>query len=151
MRESFGGAFMIKLVLVFIVLYISFMAIAVNYAKTFRVKNNVINMLEQNQFQLNDEFGIIDDYLWKVPYNVNDGSTDNSIPSHCNNVGFGNRVSNTILTTNGVCIEQELPKNNTSNSFYYKVTAYISIKLPLFKISMIIPISGETKTITIIN
>ena len=57
MRESFGGAFMLKLVIVFIVVYISFMAVAINYAKAFRVKNNVINILEQHQFSIDDDFG----------------------------------------------------------------------------------------------
>ena len=35
MRESFGGAFMLKVAIVFIVIYVSFMAIAINYAKAY--------------------------------------------------------------------------------------------------------------------
>ena len=43
---------MIKLVLIFIVIYVSFMAVAINYAKAFRVKNEVINIIEQIQEEL---------------------------------------------------------------------------------------------------
>ena len=38
MRDAFGGAFMIKLFLVFLAIYIGFTAVAVNYAKAFKVK-----------------------------------------------------------------------------------------------------------------
>ncbi len=49
MRDAFGGSFMIKLLIVFIVLYISFTAIALNYAKAFKVKNKVIQYIEDNE------------------------------------------------------------------------------------------------------
>lgn len=145
MRESFGGAFMIKLVLVFIVIYVSFMAVAVNYAKAFRIKNNVINILEQSQFQLGDSITGIDDYLASVPYNLNGNS---SVSSHCNDVSFGNVDKNqkTILTERGVCIVQK--SNTGDNRVYYRVTSYISIEFPFFDIYMTLPISGETKMIT---
>ncbi len=47
MRESIGGAFLLKLMVVFIVLYNSLLAIAVNYAIAFRVKSQIVNLLEQ--------------------------------------------------------------------------------------------------------
>ena len=49
MRDAFGGAFMIKLFLVFIIIYVGFTAIALNYAKAFKVKNKVIEYLEDNE------------------------------------------------------------------------------------------------------
>ena len=144
MRESFGGAFMIKLVLIFIVIYITFMAVAIDYAKVFRVKNNVINILEQNQFLIGDSFDAIDDYLNGVPYNENG---NNSVKSNCDSTEFGAiKNNNTLLTTNGVCIKQS---GDNTNGIYYKVTAYISIEFPFFDLYFTIPISGETKIISI--
>ena len=49
MRDAFGGAFMIKLFLVFIFIYIGFTAVALNYAKAFKVKNKVIDYLENSE------------------------------------------------------------------------------------------------------
>ena len=46
MREAIGGALLIKLVMFFIVIYTCFLAIAVNYSITFRVKNQIINLIE---------------------------------------------------------------------------------------------------------
>lgn len=143
MRESFGGTFMIELILVFIVIYITFMAVAVEYAKVFRVKNQVINMLEQSQFKIGDDFGDIDAYLAKVPYNKNGIK---AISDNCNNLEFGskNDADSLVLTERGVCIEGH---PDLSGNTYFKVTTYISVDFPFFNISMILPISGETKTI----
>ena len=49
MRDAFGGVFMIRLFLVFIVIYVAFTAISLNYAKAFRVKNKVIDFVETNE------------------------------------------------------------------------------------------------------
>ena len=47
MRDAFGGTFMIMVFLVFIMVYICFTAVALNYAKAFKVKNAVIDFLEE--------------------------------------------------------------------------------------------------------
>jgi len=129
MRESFGGAFMIKLVLVFIIIYVSFMAVAVNYAKAFRVKNQIINILEQNQYSGPGDsktLNLVERYLASAHYHV-DGVTcpsDNSLAAY------------------GVCIEGA----SGGSMAHYMVYTYISIDFPFFGIRMRLPIRGETKT-----
>lgn len=49
MRDAFGGSFMIMIFLVFIMIYICFTAVALNYAKAFKVKNTIIDYLEDNE------------------------------------------------------------------------------------------------------
>ena len=49
MRDAFGGAFSIKLMLIFLMLYVAFICVALNYARAFRVKNRIINIIEQNE------------------------------------------------------------------------------------------------------
>lgn len=51
MRDAFGGVFMMRLFLVFIVVYVGFGAISFNYAKSFKVKNKVIDLVELSQVQ----------------------------------------------------------------------------------------------------
>ena len=50
MRDAIGGTFMLRILIIFIVLYIVFMCFAVSYAKTFRLKNKVIDILEQQGY-----------------------------------------------------------------------------------------------------
>lgn len=145
MRDAFGGTFVIKLILIFIVIYISFMAIAMQYAKTFRVKNLIINKLEQSQYDgsLEDEDVLIEisDTLGQIPYNINDIGTNT-----CNGEKQRFITSETGTSSSaggGFCLEQK----GTPNKPYYKVTTYIVASLPLFGINITIPISGETKII----
>lgn len=80
MRDAFGGTFMIKLFLVFIAIYIGFTAIALNYAKAFKVKNKIIEYLESSEISnlasvTSDQKEAIDEFvnaeiLEKMKYNV---------------------------------------------------------------------------------
>ena len=47
MRDAFGGVFMMRLMLVFIVVFVGFGAVSLNYAKAFSIKNRVIDVIEQ--------------------------------------------------------------------------------------------------------
>ena len=58
MRDAFGGSFMIKVILVFIFIYVGFIAIALNYAKGFRLKNAIMDYLEDNQIVLKDTYAL---------------------------------------------------------------------------------------------
>lgn len=49
MRESVGGTLLLQIVLIFLTVYIGFMAIVINYGKVFRYKNAIINNIEQNE------------------------------------------------------------------------------------------------------
>ena len=54
MRDAFGGLFMLRLLLVFIFIYLVFAAISYNYAQAFRLKNSLITYLEeQDVFDFN--------------------------------------------------------------------------------------------------
>lgn len=149
MREAFGGTFTIKLMLIFLAIYIAFIAVALNYAKAFRVKNRIIDIIEQNE-GINDSdytdtkegsvIGSINTYLNTVSYYVNlaDIKNSNTDNVHCYDRGY--------------CIEETSGLTNDGvTSKYYKVTTYININLPFFKLNFNVPITGETRKIERIN
>ena len=148
MRDAFGGTFMIKLGLIFLVVYVSFMAVAINYAKAFRVKNQVINIIEQYKYN-GETTGIaideINSYLAGVPYNF--GNND-EVKETCANISGDD--DNYIFTQNGACIIPKGTMGNFGNSSrYYKVITFIDIDFNFFDIHLTVPISGETKVIYI--
>ena len=49
MRDAFGGSFMIRIFLIFILVYILLTAVVLNYAKAYRAKNLVVSYLEENE------------------------------------------------------------------------------------------------------
>ena len=129
MREAIGGALLIKLVMFFIVIYICFLAIAINYSITFRVKNQIINLLEAYEsYDLAKES--IEDYIANVGYyRVSTGSMSVGTGSKCNG---------------GYCIEELTSVRGT----YYKVTTYVSFDFPLIGEITNFPVSGETRVIS---
>ncbi|MDD2203395.1 MAG: hypothetical protein PHD78_03325 [Bacilli bacterium] len=123
MRESVGATFLIKIMVVFIVLYNSMLAIAVNYAMVFRVKNQIINLLEQYE-------GCV--------------GARNNIEAYINSVGYYRAVSD----EGPYSIE---PINIPGRGTYYRVTTYIEFDFPIVNRIFHVDISGETKIIYGVN
>ncbi len=49
MREAIGGVFTLQIILVFVILINGYMAYSVNYTRAFRVKNSIINIIEERE------------------------------------------------------------------------------------------------------
>ena len=133
MRDAFGGTMMITILMVFIVIFVSFTAVIVNVAKTFRIKNAVINYVEQYDYKNNQSSAEtqIESYLRNAGYNLNLSS-----PLDGCDVRSGAR-----WYSQGLCVAP------SESGDYYKVTVYVSISLPFFDINMTIPVSGESKSV----
>ena len=126
MREAMGGALLIKLVMFFIVIYVCFLAIAINYSITFRVKNQIINLIEAYEGYENAEEKI-NDYVSSIGY-------------YRASVG---QVSIDASCDNGYCIEEI----NAERGRYYRVTTYVSFDFPIIGRITNFPVSGETRII----
>lgn len=123
MRESIGGAFLIKLMVIFIVIYNSLLAIAINYAVAFRVKNQIINLLEQYE---GCELG------------------GGRVENYVNSIGYYRAATPTEKSFS--IVAHPTPNRGT----YYTVTTYIAFDLPFFRVfkeRFRIRIVGETKLI----
>ncbi len=148
MRESIGGTWLLGFVVLFIVLFSGYLAVSINYTKAFKVKNQIINLIEQNEGFRTSSFGNIasvsNDQLSssdrtedKIYYYIKDiGYATTSIESDkCSDYG--------TYYTGGYCVRRVC----TANGVYYKVTSFIKFELPLIWTSFTIPIHGETKMI----
>ena len=161
MRDAFGGAFMIRLFLVFIFIYMFFTAIALNYAKAYKVKNRVIDYLEDNEIgtirdmnaeeekQMEDffEMVILDDLNYRVT----------EAQMKCDG------EYQEVYCSHGIKIDQIDPKNIRSDNMgtYYHVETYFTWNLGFLTKLLALgsnnpngdvsrgvwTISGETRTI----
>ncbi len=145
MRDAFGGAFMIHLLLIFLTLYISFMAIALSYAKAFRVKNEIINYIEQYEGYNDRSKELIDEYLVESSYYVEVINTSQG--DFTNYVNNPSQLSSgaTYCGNRGYCITEQSQGNRGT---YYVVETYMQIKFPFFNLNFTVPIKGETRIIT---
>ena len=150
---------MVQIILVFIILYVGFIAIAINYGRAFRIKNYVIDYLEEHEISsLNNlsaaakadlENGILD-------LTISNGYVDSS-----NNICDSVTESTTLKCINGVVIEMNDTEVKHGVTYvYYTVNTYIGYNLGFLNsllslggnssgsvIAGYFRISGETKVI----
>ncbi len=136
MRDAFGGAFMIKLFLVFLFIYIFFTAMALNYAKAFKVKNKVIDYLEDNEIidagATAAEYKKMSDHFEKEKLGtLNYRIDNNSMP--CNY----NTEPNIVYCENGIKIVKMQPKATRGETnkmgTYYRVETYFTWNLSFLR------------------
>lgn len=155
MKEAIGSSWMLGLAVTFIVLFTSYLAVSINYTKAFKVKNEIINIIESNQgFTENinsDNFKNFTPDEFK-----NSKITEEKIYGYLQSIGY----ANTAITEadcsgrglgkygeGGYCVQ----KNQNGSGYTYKVTAFIKIELPIINFKILIPIGGETKTLYYVN
>ena len=151
MRESIGGAWLFGVVIVFIFFFSAFLAYSVSYTRAFNVKNEIINLVEQNEgyttFSGFDIASATDTQL--------NNSTEGKIYLMIKNVGYNYSTAKNIKCENGqlassggYCIAKYCtnPGDPISN-VHYKITTYIALELPILNVMIKIPISGETRTL----
>ena len=129
MRDAFGGAFTMKLLLIFLVVYVCFMAIALNYAKAFKAKNGIIDYIERYEGFNDTSESIINSYLANMNYYVS---------SQGKNGSYAKRPDTTCYDL-GYCIEHY----NDASGANYIATTFIEVKI--LGLSFTVPINGEVR------
>ena len=114
MREAIGGTMLMYIVMFFLIIYIFFMAIVINYGRVYRAKNALVSYIEDNE---GFKEGTLPEFLKKA-----------------NDSGYRTGAID-------VCYSQPNPSSDTK---YFSVRLYITFQLPLVDNAIQIPITGET-------
>lgn len=154
MKEAIGGTWILGIVIVFIVLFTSYLALSVNYSKAFKVKNKVIEIIEENEGLTSDAQTKITQYLNDVGYFVygpcnREQDTDDLLEN-----GYGDVVGceKKVAAANTQKYKYCVATRNAGNDDilqrkYYKVTVFFKFDLPLFDEVFTFPVTGETKAV----
>lgn len=133
MKESIGASWLIGIVVTFIFLFSAFLAMAINYAKAFNVKNYIMNTIEQYEGYTEEAQANISAYLSRVGYNQ--GATS------CAKSDFWG--DQTPVITDGYCTAQI----DEADVSYFKVQTFIVLEIPMINFKLKVPINGETSSI----
>ena len=148
MRDAIGKVFALQIILAFVLLINGYMAYSVNYTRAFRVKNQIVNIIEQYEGPYNDEaIEKINSYIDKMAYEVPGRLTQdflndypNASEKSCQN-GWC-YVGHEVKTTGG---DGEL------NGKYYTVVTFVNIDIPVINnlvgLGQFLRVAGETRTI----
>lgn len=132
MRDAFGGAFMIRLFLIFILIYILLTSVALNYAKAFKVKDLVIKYLEDNEVtdfkkMIAEDREKLENYF-ETELVGNMGYFHRFDSEDCNE-------AEDIYCISGVKIQQfEKPTMANKLGVYYRVTTYFQFDIGFLRL-----------------
>lgn len=124
MKEAIGQTVSLQVILVFMIFLNAFLAFSVNYTKAFRMKNKVINEIEQHEGLDRAAEDAIEDYAERVGYRGN-RDPDNTwhwgirVVPHC----IGPIGSEPVSS----CASGDV----TNYRVYYSVTTSINIDVPI--------------------
>ena len=165
MRDSITGAWLYSIVLVFMVFMIGFVAISINYNKMYKVKTNILNMIEEYQGVNSTSINAIEEYL---------ASTSTGKKKRCDSVksikgtrsdhsdgknfvginedeyAYGEITSSYTTNPFRVCITKTHVAKSGNQKYddnYYTVYMFFNITLPVFGDIYNMPVVGETNTI----
>ena len=131
MKDSVGSTVLMKIFVVFMVVYIILMASILNYTKTFRIKNQVVNIINRHGGYTALADSEIIDYISK-----------SSIYGKCNLLEGNNEFGS---NKEDKCEIKQYQMTDAAGGSYYKVRVYVTFQFPLIKQTLQIPITGETK------
>ena len=145
MRQTIGSMWIFQLVIFFILIFAAYLALTINYSKAFRVKNEVLSIIEEGQGLTDSSINLINDYLQTSAYNE---------AGRCIMSSAGQTYGATSLS-GGVQSLSLIDQSNASDKFYYCVTivtnyhsyfttrSYYKVKL-FFRFDL--PIIGQIAT-----
>lgn len=70
MRDAIGQVFALQVILAFVLLINGYMAYSVNYTRAFRVKNQIVNIIEQYEGPTDEAMAKIESYVDGMTYRV---------------------------------------------------------------------------------
>lgn len=137
MKETFGGAFMLRMFLVIFILFFVFICISANYARAFRIKNGVIDIIEQYE-------GITPDAEKKINYLI--GKYGYACAS--NDPKYGGSVINYVLMNEGT---KQMPEMINATDGRYNIQVCVDWDLPIVDLEGTWVIKGKTEIIKNVN
>ncbi len=144
MRESIGGAWLFQIAIIFILLFTGYLALSVNYSRAFKVKNEIVSIIERSEGLTPEAERSIQSYLSGVNHTVNGLCPDvgeNEVMVAM--LGDGSFTSNRGI----YCVKKTCISGDTFNRNYYQVTVFFKFDLPILGDLSTFRVSGETKQI----
>lgn len=146
MKEAIGNAFIMGLVITFIIIFMILFATSTSYTKAFKVKNKIIEILEKHDDILNESSTTTGRLRADIEEEINTvlseiGYRISITPNNCPIRNGKDAVTKTLTSNYEYCIYEY----SNVKGVYYGVTAYIYYQIPVIGTELRFPVYGETK------
>jgi hypothetical protein len=147
MREAVGGLGLTQIVIFFLVLFSGYLCVSINTNKAYKVKDEIITILQKNNGFDETSLEQIQDYMTSVGYRSTGtcGVEDGDGYSSTGNVTLNNKALFCVRTMD---VKYETT-NGTSPQFpetaYYRVKVFFSLDVPVLGNAFGFSLTGTTK------
>lgn len=146
MKDVYGSTWTLQLMIGFILLFVSFLTLTITYSKVFKVKNEVISIIEKYNGFNEDSASIINSYLLNSGYNtLGRCEGDNQI------IGINDFNDNQGEEANEgtryhYCVEKEDKRsyNDSIAQTTYEVTLFYRFNIPIIGDISVFTVKGKT-------
>lgn len=156
MREAVGNTFVFAFIIVFVILFIALFATSSAYSKASKVKNELLDIVEENADIL-DKSSVLPDSVVKeidtslrtIGYRLNNNQQNNCSTEYMDGSSGGTLMNQ--FSNYHYCIYKHQKTDTKSGNLphrgnYYTVVTYMYFDIPLIGQNLEFPIKGQTRT-----
>lgn len=149
MKEVYGSTWTLQLMIGFILLFVAFLTLTITYSKVFRIKNDVLSIIEKYEGYNGTSIPLINNYLRNSGYTtigtcVNEGDIkgvsdlEDVSEASADDVNAGQRYF--------YCIEKERKRSsgNSITTISYEITMFYEFNLPILGDLITFTVKGKT-------
>lgn len=146
MRESIGGSWLFTIVIVFLLLFTGYICLAINYSRAYKVKNEVVDIIERDKGLKDISIEEISDYLRTAGYYSTGTCSSDMVAYDLKDVkakGF-----TTMGNEGNYCIKSVQINNSSDGGItkeYYQVKLFFKFDIPIFGDIFSFSVSGDTE------
>ncbi|HIR58495.1 MAG TPA: hypothetical protein IAB38_00430 [Candidatus Onthousia excrementipullorum] len=149
MRDAIGQVFTLQIILAFVLLINGYMAYSVNYTRAFRVKNRIVDIIEQYEGPYNDEaIAKINSYIDQMTYEVPPRLVQDFLNDYGSNANESSCQNGWCYVAHEVSIDEA---DGERKGRYYSVVTFVNINIPVINnivgLGDFLRVVGETRTI----
>lgn len=156
MRQSIGTTWIFQLVIIFTLIFVSFLALSINYTRAFKIKNELVSIMEKYEGVGSGEgqsIAIINNYLLNNAYGIKSGCRDGEFGA----LSLKNTVLEYVTADNKknnyyYCIKP-IPTTSMAkqNQYRFNIRVFFKFSLPVIGDLMTFSIDGTTMDIVNAN
>ena len=166
MKGAIGNAFILNMVITFMIIFFSLLIGSMAYSKAYKTKNYILNLIDEYEREGKNSFNRrdskdgedwdkdVNEYLGKIGYIINNKNI-NTCPDE--STKYNNSYEKWVTNENGrydYCVYRKYSVRDQDDNpsmmrrYNYMVLVYMKFDLPIIGEYVKIPITGETKTYT---
>lgn len=150
MRQAIAGTWVYQLVIIFILLFVSFLTLSLTYSKAFKNKNELLNIIEKYEGVTQESIAIMNNYLVSNGYKVTHSCpTNDGMPWY----GVKDIEGQSIVFKQAVagekysyCIRRQ-KSSASNNKVYYELKIFFRFNIPVVENIGTFTVDGSTSDI----